>query len=184
MTIIYMISKLITFPGAYIKGFWEHLSCRVLGIPVESSKYLPLNETCGHADHPFAQSKSKGFLVCFLPSFLNGIFAFPFFMTGYINLCLLAVRATDISTASSITFFALYVALLYLGTAMLSNMFPLVEHALNMWDLLYKKDGGANLFWKILLFVPSAIIVAGSFLERYGLTTLMLIALIAYQLFV
>ena len=44
-TVIYLIGKLLTFPGAYLKGFFEHLCGRVFGIPVERSA----TQTCAPA---------------------------------------------------------------------------------------------------------------------------------------
>lgn len=29
MTKLYIIGKILTFPGAYIKGFWEQLTCQI-----------------------------------------------------------------------------------------------------------------------------------------------------------
>ena len=43
MTKLYIIGKILTFPGAYIKGFWEQLTCRILGLPVE----VPGLRPCG-----------------------------------------------------------------------------------------------------------------------------------------
>ena len=39
-TVIYFIGKVLTFPGAYIKAFFEHLIARAFSIPVEDTKYL------------------------------------------------------------------------------------------------------------------------------------------------
>ena len=39
-TVIYLIGKVLTFPGAYIKAFFEHLIARAFSIPVEDTKYL------------------------------------------------------------------------------------------------------------------------------------------------
>ena len=37
-TVIYFIGKVLTFPGAYIKAFFEHLIARAFSIPVEDTK--------------------------------------------------------------------------------------------------------------------------------------------------
>ena len=47
MTALYIASKILTFPGAYIRGFWEQLTCRILGLPVEIPGYLRIDEACG-----------------------------------------------------------------------------------------------------------------------------------------
>ena len=36
-TVIYFIGKVLTFPGAYIKAFFEHLIARAFSIPVEDT---------------------------------------------------------------------------------------------------------------------------------------------------
>lgn len=179
MTIVYIISKLLTLPGAYIKAFWEHLTCRVLRTPVENGKYIRLNEVCGHVDHQLTKSKAKSFLICFLPAIPNFIFSVAMFFTGFVNLCLLDVRTVDYATQTKVTFFAVYIVLLYLGSTLLCNMFPLYEDALNMWDMLYHYEGGAHIVWKIILFLPAVAIVAGAWLERFGLTVLITAGAIA-----
>jgi hypothetical protein len=179
MTIVYLISKLLTFPGAYLKAFWEHLTCRILGIPVENSGYLRFNEVCGHVEHQLTRSKAKSFLVCFLPSMLNSLFGISMFFAGFINLCLLDVRAADPATKTKLTFFVVYIILLYFGSALMCNLFPLFEDALNMWEVLYSHNGGAHIVWKIVLFAPTVIMVAGSWLERFGLTVLLTAVAIA-----
>ena len=50
-TVIYFIGKVLTFPGAYIKAFFEHLIARAFSIPVEDTKYLRFTDGCGHVEH-------------------------------------------------------------------------------------------------------------------------------------
>ena len=45
-TVIYFIGKVLTFPGAYIKAFFEHLIARAFSIPVEDTKYLRFTDGC------------------------------------------------------------------------------------------------------------------------------------------
>lgn len=179
MTIIYVISKLLTFPGAYLKAFWEHVACRMLGIPVENSDYLRLNEVCGHAEHQLTHSKAKTFLVCFLPSLFNLLLGASMFVTGYINLCLLDIGLTDPASKTKVIFFVVYIALLYLGSSLLCNLFPMYEDALNMWEALLSRSSGMNIILKIVLFLPAVVLIAGSWLERFGLTVLLTAAAIA-----
>ena len=43
MVLLYEIIKMITFPGALLKGFLEHLFCRLWKVPVEYSDYMQRN---------------------------------------------------------------------------------------------------------------------------------------------
>ena len=58
-TVIYFIGKVLTFPGAYIKAFFEHLIARAFSIPVEDTKYLRFTDGCGHVEHDAIGSKAK-----------------------------------------------------------------------------------------------------------------------------
>ena len=48
MRIINVIVKVLTFPAAFLKGFWEQRICRMMGIPVESKKIFQSGEMAGH----------------------------------------------------------------------------------------------------------------------------------------
>ena len=56
MTIVYVITKYITVIGSILKGFWEHLFCRILGVPVSDARYLQATELCGHVEHDFTKN--------------------------------------------------------------------------------------------------------------------------------
>ena len=58
MRTLYIITRILTFPGAYLRGFWEQLTCRILGLPVEVPGYLRIDEACSHVEHSLAK---KGF---------------------------------------------------------------------------------------------------------------------------
>ena len=174
MRFLYFISKLLTLPGAYLKGFWEHVVCKILRIPVENTKYFQMNESCGHVEHFFAQTKPRIFLICWLPGVLNGLFGTAMLLTGTLNLFYLGVTPTDIFSDGKLPFYVLYIIFLYLGLSIYCNLFPLVEDALYMWHKLYQEKG-VHILVRILLFIPSIIIVAGAYLERYGLTVLLAI---------
>lgn len=73
MTKLYIIGKILTFPGAYIKGFWEQLTCRILGLPVEVPGYLRIDEACGHVEHAFAKKGFASYLMATGPGFMNFI---------------------------------------------------------------------------------------------------------------
>lgn len=59
-TVIYFIGKVLTFPGAYIKAFFEHLIARAFSIPVEDTKYLRFTDGCGHVEHDAIDRVRKG----------------------------------------------------------------------------------------------------------------------------
>ena len=123
MVILYEIIKMLTFPGALLKGFLEHLFCRLWKVPVEYSDYMQRNELCGHVEHLLAPHKGS-FAICFGPHLimllLGSVIAFP----GAMNLFYIG------------TFNWLSVILFYVGVSFLANAFPLVEDALNMWSEL------------------------------------------------
>lgn len=182
MTILYVITKFLTFPAAYLKGFWEHVACSALGIRVEYAKYLNTHETCGHVDNDFPEKASKSFWLCFLPGMVNMIFAMPFFLTGIINLFYLGIESTDIQANTEQPFYYIYAAFLIIGCMFLCNIFPMFENAVYMKDKIYNGEN-VRLIWKILAFIPVYCMYIGAFLERFGITTLLAIAGCAYIFF-
>jgi hypothetical protein len=183
MNIIYMIGKFITLPGTYIKTFWEHFTCRILGLPVETADYLHYDETLGHVDHEFAGTKPKSFLLCWLPGLVNKILGVPMLFAGSLGILYLGVEPVVRETGDKTWLFYVYLVLLYLGISLLCNIFPLVEDALLMWEKIYGADG-AHIVWKIILFIPAVCMVAGSYLERYSITVLLAAAFVAAGIFI
>lgn len=173
MTIIYIIGKLLTFPGAYLKGFWEQLACRGGKCLIESDGYLRLDEACGHVEHSLPTGKFKAVFIAFAPGTMNFLFGIPMAVGGLAPLLLLKV-----SFADSPVMFIINLLLAYIGVSMLCNLFPLVEDSLNCRELIYGKDG-ANILWKILLFIPCVINTAGAYIERYALNVLAWAAAVA-----
>lgn len=179
MTMFYVISKYITFPGAAIKVLWEHLAARIAGILIEDPKCFQKNELCGHLEHRLAGKTSSGFLFCFIPGVLNFLISLPLLFAGAVNLFYLGAGYRDIESGMvSISFFA-FVLMFYFGVSLLCNLFPLYEDALNLWDKLYvEKEAGSAA--RILLFIPTCIIMAGAFIEKYAISfALCVIAVIA-----
>ena len=42
MNILYVITRFITFPGALVRAMWEHLVCKICGVPVEDNRtFMP-----------------------------------------------------------------------------------------------------------------------------------------------
>ena len=81
--------------------------------------------------------------------------------------------------SSTMLMFIVYCILFYLGFSLCANQYPLMEDAIGLWHALYGKDG-ANLFVKIVLFIPTVLIIAGAFLERYALNILLMAGTVAF----
>lgn len=167
MTALYIASKILTFPGAFIKGFWEQLTCKLLGLPVEVPGYLRIDEACGHVEHAFPKKGWPAYLVATGPAFMNFNIGLWIFLAGFLNLRFMGITATD-STA----FFVIYVVMTYVGISMLCNVFPLVEDAMNLYDLLYRQKKG-NAAGRFFAFIPTVITYAGAYLEKYCVTPLL-----------
>lgn len=171
MNVIYIISKYVTVVGSVLKGFWEHLFCRIIGIPVSDARYLQATELCGHAEHDFSKKKMPTFLVCVLPGFMNLLFGLGMAVGGYIGLFYIEPKASE-------AIFWIYAVLLYLGVSLLCNIAPLYEDALNNWDLLYGKNSDANIVAKIFAFIPSVLVLVTAWLEKNSVSFLLYIVAI------
>ena len=84
MGTINFIIKILTFPGAFLKGFLEQLACRMYEIPIEFSRYFQKNELCGHVEHILAP-KQGSFGVCFLPHIISLICGLSFLIPASLN---------------------------------------------------------------------------------------------------
>lgn len=177
MTVIYIISKYITVIGSILKGFWEHLFCRILGIPVSDARYLQATELCGHVEHDFTKTKPATFFINYLPGMMNRLFGYGMFLGGFLGLFHLNVDSESIA-------FWFYIVLYYLGVSLLCNNAPLFEDALNNWDLLYGKGQKTNIFAKIFAFIPSVYFLVSAWLEKYALGLVIYIAVTLVGIFV
>lgn len=165
MRILYVIVKALTFPGALLHALWEHCLCRRFKCPVEDARYFQANELCGHVEHEFMPTRGKRFLICFLPFLFNLIL-------GLLIVIPASVHVIKLQQYTNI----FYLLMLWLGISLLTSLFPLIEDALAMWESFYGAGNGANLAVKILLFPIIAVLVAGAYLERWGITLLTSIA--------
>lgn len=172
MTILFIISKILTFPGAYLRAFLEHVACRSRKCLIESDGYLRLDEACGHVEHTLPESKGGAAYIALMPGTLGFIGGIIMAAAGFIPLTTLGITTND-----SLPMFIIYILLSYVGFSFLCNLFPLVEDALYSWEMIYGKNG-ANIFVKIILFIPSVINVAGAFAEKYCLNILLTAAVI------
>ena len=167
MTKLYIASKILTFPGAYLRGFWEQLTCRILGLPVEVPGYLRIDEACGHVEHVMAKKGFAAYLIATGPGFMNLMTGLPLFLAGFLNLRFMGITPMD-----SAPLFVFYVLLMYVGISLLCNLFPLYEDAMNLYDLLYKQNKG-NIIGRTLASIPTGITYAGAFLEKNCITVLL-----------
>lgn len=158
MVTFYKTIKYITFPGTMLKGFLEHLFCRIFGIPVEYSDYMQPNQLSGHVEHMLSGKKGS-FGFCWFPHIIMVILGLLVSFPGAVQLFYFGVVDTF-----SIIFF-------YIGVSFLTNAFPLYEDAVNMWEYLYGAGSeGTGKIKKILLWIPAAITYGGSWLDQYGMT--------------
>ena len=102
MKFLYLIAKYITLPGTIVKALWEHITCGMLKVLVEDGRYLQANELCGHVEHEFSTSKTKAFLVNFIPTVINGLLAFFFGGAGFMGLFIPHVSPSASRTLTSV----------------------------------------------------------------------------------
>lgn len=170
MRIINVIVKVLTFPAAFLKGFWEQRICRMMGIPVESKKIFQSGEMAGHIEHELFRSPSKSFRFCFfsgLMVFLVGVIAsIPGLICIYLD------------SSGIMKWYAL--ANLGYTAMMFTNIFPSIGDAIEMWEG-YKKMNKAA---KILLAPAAAIMYVGAYAETWGITFLINHALFLLLFFI
>jgi|GEM_PF-4708387 len=140
MKIIYLITKIITYPGAYLKGFFEHLTCRALGLPVLSNRYLRSTLWCGHAEHLPAATPSQAFMLCFLPFMLQFLLGGIFLGASVGPLLIFGLRGP-----AETSLFWLEVICLFLGFSLICNAFPQWSDAKRLWHLFYGKPNEEEL---------------------------------------
>lgn len=165
MNIVYIISKYITVIGSVLKGFWEHLFCRILGVPVQDARYLQTTELCGHVEHDFTKEKSVTFFICYLPGMMNRLFGYGMVIAGFLGLFHLKAPSDSI-------IFWVYIVLLYIGISLMCNNAPLYEDALNNWDILYGNGQKTNIAAKIFAFIPSVYFIVSAWMEKYAVSLL------------
>ncbi|MDR1927648.1 MAG: hypothetical protein LBQ33_03305 [Oscillospiraceae bacterium] len=132
MKILYLISKILSCPGAFLKGFWEHLTCRILRLEVLRRGYFRDNRYCGHVEHAQAQTAPRAFLMAYLPYCAQCIIGFIFFFAGFAPVLLFGLRSAQAST-----YFWHEVIFLYLGLSCLCNCAPERQDAKTLWRMFY-----------------------------------------------
>lgn len=169
MTMIYIITRFLTFPGALIRGLFEQIVCRIHKAVVEDNRYLRNDENSSHIEHELMQTPGSAFAICYVPHICQLILAFFVSLTALVNLV-------------SLDYFIMPYAIidivcLWVGFSLSVNCFPSVEDAMNMWEKLYKTSG--HTFKKIIFFPGALICYVGAYLEKYSLTFVSGIILIA-----
>ena len=132
MNTVYLLTKIITYPGAFLKGFWEHVACRILKLEVTDRHYLNANAACGHAVHSPAMTPKKVFLLSFLPWLAQRILGWIFLGASVVPLLLFNMRDKDSNPMLILEYVALY-----LGLSIICNSFPQWEDAKRHWRLFY-----------------------------------------------
>lgn len=155
MTFLYVITKYITFPGAYVRCMWEQTVCRITKTAVEDNRYIRDDEMSSHVEHELVKSPSGAFAIGFVPFFFNSIGAlllavFPFFFR-------------PMGTVGSIS----SALCMWFALSLFSNLFPGIEDVLNMLEKTYKKG---NILQKIIYTPGLLVMAAGAYLERYSIT--------------
>lgn len=159
MTLIYELTRLLTFPGAFVRCFWEQIVCRICGVPVEDNRYLRADELCSHVDHELMPTASSAFAICFVPAFFNAIGAFILAMIPFAYLFIYETTDFVLTVVCAVSY--------WMACSLYINSYSLIEDAKNMIGKVY---GSGNIFQKVLYAPAAAILYVGSYLEAYGVT--------------
>ncbi|MCL2107274.1 MAG: hypothetical protein FWH26_09520 [Oscillospiraceae bacterium] len=193
MKILYLVSKILSYPGAFLKGFWEHLSCQLLKIRVLRPGYLRGGEYCGHVEHEAAGSAKRAFLLAWLPHMAQWLLAAVFLLASAVPLLLFGLRGVR-----ETRFFWLEMLFLYLGLSCLCNAFPTYSEAQHLYAFFCKDNENTDLASgpkaskestdsangpKALKLFAWAL-RSGAWLERYGIPVFFWYGLAAILFFV
>lgn len=161
MTVLYIITRYITFFGAVLRVFWEQLACRICKIPIEDTRVFKQDELCGHLEHELPGSLKQAFVVCWLPFTMNFFIGCAFLLTG-------AYRLFYIMQTNS----PMAYGLVWLGVSCLANCAPSFENMLSLKDFLY---GGSSKALRVVLSPFFGVVCAGAYLEKFSITFLLTI---------
>lgn len=170
MRVIYLIVQYITVIGTFLQAFFEHLVCRTYEILIEDGRYLRANEMCGHVEHEIIRKRSKIFGVCFFPFLFNLLIGLVLVSVGSVNVYYLG----EFFTSSGMVHIANFL-FLWVGISCLTNLFPQMEDALTLREEIYGK-GKSNLFVRIIAAPIFAVLYAGAYLQKWGLTLITSVA--------
>ncbi len=159
MRIIYVIVKLITLPGAMLHAFFEHMACRICKVLVDDARTVRADEMLSHTEHELVKRRGASFDICFIPFLFNLFFGLTFLSSGAVAVLYLG------SYKNAILWF-----LLYMGIALLTNLFPQIEDVLMVKENIYNEKTKTVI--KVIAAPFYAIFYVGAQLERFGLTLL------------
>lgn len=159
MTFLYELTRVLTFPGVFVRCFWEQVVCRIYGVPVEDNRYLRGDELCSHVEHELMPTVSGAFAICFVPAFFNAIGAFI--------LALMPVAYIFIYETTDLMLTMVCAVSYWMSCSLYINSYSLIEDAKNMADKVFKEG---SLFCKIIYAPAAAILYVGSYLEAYCVT--------------
>ena len=165
MTGFYIFTRFLTFPGALVRGLWEHLVCRACGVPVEDTRLLRRDELCSHLEHELMPRPRGAFAICFVPAFLNGLLAFLLCAGPLLGLFAFEMRALVPKIV--------YILAYWFAFSLYVNSYPLVEDAINMREKVFREG---KVIQKILYAPGFLFLYIGAFLERWGVTFLLALA--------
>ena len=178
---LYVIAKAVYFPGTFLKGFWEHLACRILGVPIYAADtYFSKNALSGHVSMIPAETAAKSFFVCFLPSLANFLLGMPAFAVSVMTLGFMGVDVIDPMSGKFCPMFIVYVLLYLFGASCLCSLFPYTEDARNMWRMHFGRGSDVGAVRRALAFLPACFLTGGAYLERSGIPFLVSIGLLVY----
>ncbi|MCL2495378.1 MAG: hypothetical protein FWE98_06965 [Oscillospiraceae bacterium] len=132
MKTLYLIAKVLTLPGAFLQGFWEHVTCRILKLEVTDRRYLRPDASCGHAAHAPAMCHVRAYLFSLMPYVAQRILGWIFVAAAAPPLLLFNLRGMEENPLLVPEIIALF-----LGLSILCNSFPAWEDALRHWRLFY-----------------------------------------------
>ena len=181
MKIVFLITKVVTWPGAFLKGFWEHVACRTLKLRVTDRSYLPADWHCGHARHEPAMSPARAWFLALLPYIPQRILGWLFLGASFAPILLFGLRGK-----SETQWFWPELVALFLGLSLLCNSFPQWDDAKLLWHVFYSKPDAdelevfrpkyAGLAGKIIFAPANAFFMAGAWLERHGIPAFVTLA--------
>ncbi len=177
MRLVYVIFKFILFPGTYIRGFWEHLTCKILHLPVESEGYLRADEACGHVEHALATTGWSAWLMATGPGFMMFNAGMSFLYAGILNIFYMGITPYD-----SLPMFIFYAVLIYLGVSFMCSLFPLTEDILTYWDIAFHGKKGPSFILKVISFPLALVTRIGAFCEKNCINFLLAIIFIVLHI--
>ncbi len=177
MRLIYVIFKFLLFPGTFVRGVFEHLTCKILHLEVESEGYLRADEACGHVEHALATTHWSAWLMATGPGFVMFNAGMSFLYAGVFGIFYMGITPYD-----SLPLFIFYIVSIYAGVSFLCSLFPLTEDIMNYFDIAYHGEKKAPLILRILAFPLAIITRAGAFCERNCINFLLAAVFIALHI--